>query len=310
MRNPLFIVGGSGFIGAPFVEAAVGAGYHVQALARTEQSAEVLRQRGADPVQGDLITPGPWQQTAANADYVVHLAQPPTFEARVSLKRAQNYQHDRIIMDQNLLGALNPDRVKRIVYVSGTSFYGDVGEDKLYDETATPKPMGWGPYVVEALRALSKYAHLPIVEAFPGGVYGPGSWFGDVLKLLDAKKILYGISGPNKYNSYIHYEDCARGILHLLECGQPGQRYFLVDNQPATALELVQFTIQAMGVPLRTRLLPAFLLRIIVGPVVTESLQYRQRLTNVKLRQTGFEFKFPTLAEGVPDVVTRWHRSQ
>ena len=39
--------------------------------------------------------------------------------------------------------------------------------------------MGWGPYLGPAIDSLPGYVArgLPIVAAFPGWVYGPGSWF-------------------------------------------------------------------------------------------------------------------------------------
>ncbi len=46
----------------------------------------------------------------------------------------------------------------------------------------------------------------------------------------------------------------------------------------------------------------------LLGRVVTESLQYENRLSNARLRATGFAPEFPTYAEGVPDAVATWLR--
>lgn len=38
---------------------------------------------------------------------------------------------------------------RRIIYVGGTSYYGFQG-DQLVDESTTPHPKGWGPYIAPA----------------------------------------------------------------------------------------------------------------------------------------------------------------
>src|SRR5689334_5467719 len=179
----LFVTGGSGFIGQSFIRRAVEAGHQVQALSRSDKSAEALRAVGAAPVTGDLLVAGDWQDAAKRADYIVHMAQPLTFGGRITKARAERYRVERLKMEANLFQMLQPDTVKRIVYVGGTSYYGQQGKD-WKDETTMPNPQGWGPYIVEALDALKTYVAkgLPIVEAFPGGVYGVGSWYLTVLE--------------------------------------------------------------------------------------------------------------------------------
>jgi nucleoside-diphosphate-sugar epimerase len=74
---------------------------------------------------------------------------------------------------------------------------------------------------------------LPILEAFPGWVYGPGSWFAEyTIEPIMARKKITALSGPVKICSPVHVDDVARALLHLLTAGEPGQRYFIVDDQP------------------------------------------------------------------------------
>lgn len=48
----VFLTGGSGYIGRATIEALVRRGIQVVALARSEESARVVRELGAAPVQG------------------------------------------------------------------------------------------------------------------------------------------------------------------------------------------------------------------------------------------------------------------
>ena len=43
-----------------------------------------------------------------------------------------------------------------------------------------------------------------------------------------------------------------------------------------------------------------------MGPIVTESLTCDACLSNERLRATGFEFEFPNVEAGIPDVVATW----
>ena len=105
VERTLFVTGGSGFIGSEFVRQAVRAGQRVQVLTRSDRSAERIRDLGAVPVAGDLLQPGPWQRTAAEAEAVVHLAQPETYGGRVTRKRAESFRQSRLRMDANLFEA-------------------------------------------------------------------------------------------------------------------------------------------------------------------------------------------------------------
>ena len=305
----VFITGATGFIGASLVRAATAAGYGVDALTRSEASAAALRAQGVDAVVGDLAdSSGSWRAAARRADAIVHLAQPPTFGGRATNARARLYAIQRLAMDQTVFAAVDRAKVQGIIYVAGTSYYGECGPT-LCDESAVPHPMGWGPYLAPAIESLPAYvAHgLPIVAAFPGWVYGPGSWFAQyVLEPLNSGKPVYGLRGRDRYTSLVHVDDCARTLVHLIKKGGVGNRYFIVDDEPVTGERLADLAAAALGVRGRARKLPYALLRLVLGQVVTESMAYENRLSNNKLRSTGFLFTFPTCEQGIPQVVETW----
>lgn len=302
-----FICGGTGFIGEAVVAQLVAEGHRVQGLARSAAAVAKVRELGAEPVTGDLLVEGAWQKAAREAEWIVHLAQPQTFGGRVSRERAERYRDDRLRMDRHLLDGLDPAKIKRVVYVAGTSYYGNLGTTPK-DETATPVPRGWGPYIAPAIDALrgDLARGLPIVTAFPGYVYGDGSWFREYLiaPVLRGQRI-NAISGRSRFGSPIHVEDCARAIVHLLAHGVVGERYFLVDDRPVEWLFLYETAARAMGREPKMRKVPPLLLRLLVGSVVTDSVLSDAVLSNAKLKALGFELRFPTIAEGFADVARR-----
>ena len=296
MPDSIFVTGGSGFIGSTFVRHALSAGHRVQVLTRSENSAERVRRLGAEAVIGDLSIPGAWQDTVAQAQTVLHLAQPETYGTKVTRQHAE------------LLDCLRVGTVARVLYIGGTSYYGQQGA-RVVDEDTTPHPKGWGPYIAPAIEALVGYAArgLPLILIFPAWVYGPGSWFAEYeLVPLSLGKPLVNLRRPDPVISVVHVDDVARAMLHLLAHGEVGKRYFVADDRPLSAAQLSALTAQAMHTRLRIRRVPVFLSTLLVGPIVTESLNTEARLSNARLKQTGFTLSFPTTTEGVPDVVAQW----
>lgn len=302
-----FVCGGTGFIGEGVVRELVTGGHRVLVLARSTRSGEMVSALGAEPVHGNLLVPGAWQDAARDAELVIHLAQPKTFGGRVTRERAERYRDDRTRMDRHLLGVLDPKRTQRIVYVAGTSYYGNLGTE-LRDESASPEPRGWGPYIAPAVEALRGdiARGLPIVTAFPGYVYGDGSWFREYgLRPLLRGKRINSFGGRSRFGSPIHVEDCARALVHLLSHGEVGKRYFVVDDRPVPWSVFYETAARALNREVRVRKVPVFVLRLLAGSVVTDSVLSDAVLSNARLKALGFQLRFPTIEEGLRDVARR-----
>lgn len=308
----IFITGAAGFIGSELVQQAAAANYTLLGLTRSDKSARKLQENGVIPVIGDLSNPKGWSEAIADCEMVIHLAQPDTYGARITTQRAERYAETRIQMDRNLLEAVNRSKIRKIVIVFGTSYYGHQGTDLRHEDTP-PNPKGWGPYVAPAIAALAEFVAqgLPIVEAYPGWVYGPGSWFAEYqLQPLSKGQPVMRLAGRPQLVSPIHVTDCARGLLHLLEHGAIGQRYFIVDDLAVPSTQMVHVAAQAMGVSGRILPLPKFICQLAVGQLVTESMECDFHLSNQKIKELGFTLRFPDITSGIADVVQRWQAQQ
>ncbi|TMV43141.1 NAD(P)-dependent oxidoreductase [Paenibacillus mesophilus] len=175
----IFITGGTGYIGNRTVNVALRQGHQVTVLTRSKEKAKELEGKGVRVVIGDLLTDGDWQNAFSEAEYVIHLAAPPTWGKKVTLKVARAYQEGHYQMTVCLLDNTNLQRLKKFVYVAGTSYFGDSGDKEPVTESYRSQPKGWGPYIAPSVDVLSTYVDkgVPIVTAFPGQVYGADSWF-------------------------------------------------------------------------------------------------------------------------------------
>jgi nucleoside-diphosphate-sugar epimerase len=307
-RATTFVTGAAGFIGTELVKVLKARGHRVFGLARSLDAAERVRRAGAVPVMGDLLERGMWQDEAA-ADWVFHLPPHPMRGSRVTRRRAESIARARLLMDAHLLDAASSGTTRRIVYVADAMCYGAAGRRSI-TEDEPPRPSASGFCLTPALDRLDGYvvAGLPIVTALPGWVYGSASWFRErvIEPVMAGRRVLsFGKTGP--WVSPIHVHDCARALVHLAEYGEPGGRYFLVNNDPVRMNEFAGTFARLANRPLRLWRVPARATRLVAGPVLAEYIDSDAVFSNIRLRGIGFRFQYPTLEQGLRQVVGALH---
>jgi nucleoside-diphosphate-sugar epimerase len=172
---PVFITGGTGYIGASVVRELRRRTHVVRALARSDAAAEKLRTLGAEPVRGEMRDLDVLRGEAANADAVIHCA----FE----------YSNEAVAVERAALEALidAAPAGRTLVYTSGAWVYGS-RFDALVAEDAPLAPLelvAWRP-AHEGL-VLAQGGRLRAIVIRPGIVFGdgggiPGSMVADAAK--------------------------------------------------------------------------------------------------------------------------------
>ena len=159
---PVFLTGGTGFIGRSVVRALRNDAHVVRVLARSDAAATVVRGLGAEPVRGELRDLDTLRAEAAKADAIVFLAQDTAADGEEAGRRAL----------EALLDALPAGRT--FIYTSGVWVYGARG-DALIAEDAPPAPLdvvAWRPAHEQLV--LSQQGRLRAIVIRPGVVYGDG----------------------------------------------------------------------------------------------------------------------------------------
>jgi nucleoside-diphosphate-sugar epimerase len=306
----ILITGGTGYIGSKTTEVALREGHDVYVLTRSEKKANELKNTGVTPIVGDLLAEGKWENIIQEFEYIIHLAAPPTWGKKVTKKVAENYKENHYKMTVALLDALKKSsNLKKLIYVAGTSYFGDSGTVEKAEEHYRSHPKGWGPYIKPSVDCLDSYKKegLPIVTAFPGMVYGPDSWLSQlILTPLYNNKKLTNLKGTNPIFAPIHIEDCSRAFLHLLQAGEVMEGYILVDNECIPSETFSNFAASVLNKEVKRRYVPEWLCNLIIGPVLTDYAKVNSNFSNAKLLSTNFAFQYPTYKEGIPKVISDW----
>ncbi len=171
--------------------------------------------------------------------------------------------------------------LERAVLVSSTAVHASHDRPPLEDETAPPAPAD-GPrrMLVAAEEAFrERVPHGTVLRL--SGLYG-----GSSTRLLDM--VREGrVEDPHRWTNRIHREDAAAAVVHLLTmAAQPDRLYLGTDDEPAQLGDVAAHLAAQVGVPAPAPADPA--------------LGHGKRLTNARLRSTGWAPSVPSYREGYP----------
>lgn len=223
----IFVTGETDYIGETLIKEGLQLGHELIVLTNSKNKAYQLILQGAHPIIGDLLEYGDWQSILKEVDAVIHLAAPPPVGEKVTEKVALDYADRHLQLTKRLFDVVNPGKVKKIIYVGGTSYYGDSGNGASCDETNHSLPNGWGPYIAPSIEyARSKAKEYPVIIVSPAQIYGTSSWMEQLfLEPMYLGKPITSLNGYNPYFSPIDIEDCGRACIHLIEYGEMGEQY-------------------------------------------------------------------------------------
>jgi nucleoside-diphosphate-sugar epimerase len=167
----------------------------------------------------------------------------------------------------------------RAVLVSSTAVHGSHRQPALEDETAPAAPAdGPGRMLLAAEDAFrARLPHGTVLRL--SGLYG-----GDSTRLLDTVRA-GRIEDPHRWTNRIHREDAAAAVVHLLTmAAHPDTLYLGTDDEPAQLGDVAAFLAARLGAP--------------APPPPDPARGHGKRLSNARLRATGWVPRFPSFREG------------
>lgn len=232
--SPVFVTGGSGVVGRAVVRRLLSDGRRVRALARSDKSARILGDLGAEPVRGDVLDPESLQNGLRGCAAAYHAAGRNQF----CLRDPSAMYEVNVTGSVNVVRAAAEAGVERLVYTSSAVTLGEAAGDVGREETSHRGTFlsAYEHSKVDAERLVLDVASdldLQVVCMNPSSVQGPGraSGTGQVLvRYLEGRLKVW----VDTTISLVDIDDCAEGHVLAEAKGRAGERYVLNGTSLAT----------------------------------------------------------------------------
>jgi len=159
----------------------------------------------------------------------------------------------------------------RVIFASSTSVYGET-DGSWVDERSPVSPGGFrGRTMLAAEETATSALRL-------AGLYGP-----DHMHALDKLRSGEVAVPAERYLNFIHRDDAAAALAHLMSLERPERTYIGVDHEPVTGEAFYGWLAATAG---------------LAPPRWPVSAGRGKRLSSRRLRDSGFSFRYPTFRDG------------
>jgi nucleoside-diphosphate-sugar epimerase len=243
----VFLTGATGYIGSAVAEALQKAGHKVTGLARSQEKAKLLGERGVRAALGDLLKPETLAAAARSAEGVIHTANTNDVNAA---------QADAAVV-REMLKALEGTG-KPFVYTSGVWVLGSTGEKVADEQTpVNPTPLVAHRPAIEQEVLGAKGRGVRSIVIRPADVYGRGrgllAMFTQSARETGAAR--YVGDGQNRWG-FVEVADLAQLYVLALEKAPAGSLYNAADGPSYRILELAEAASTGAGAKGKTQAWP------------------------------------------------------
>ncbi len=238
----VFVTGASGFVGSAVVKELLSAGHQVIGLARSEQSAKIVSEAGAEVLMGSLEDLDTLKQGASEADGVIHAAFSHDFTDY--LKASELDKTAINTMCQAMLGTAKP-----IVVTAGILGLEPI-EGAITEESSTAN----SPRLSEAtaLALAEKGVHASVVR-FPPSVHDKGDkgFVPFLIQLARNKGVAAYLEGNIRWSS-VHRLDAARAFRLAVEKSAKGAVYNVIGDNGIALRDMALLIGEKLNVPIKS----------------------------------------------------------
>ena len=291
----VLVSGASGLIGQAVVSVLRAEGYKISRLTRSSQvQAGDVQWDPSQPLSPGLVS---------GFDAVVHLAG-ESIVGRWTETKKRRIRESRVLGTRNLAEALAKAsrRPPVLLCASAVGYYGSRGDEVLREESGSGHD-----FLSEVCREWEAAAK-PATDA---GIRTLHTRFGLVLsrqggalqKMLLPFRLGVGgrVGSGTQWWSWVDLQDVTGALLHALKSNLQGPVNFVAPN-PVTNLEFTHVLGSVLARPTIFPV-PAFAARLAFGQMADELLLASQRVEPVKLRESGYQFKFLDLRSALEAIL-------
>jgi len=280
---------GCGYVGLPLAKELICQGHEVYGLCRS--ASDILAGSGVISVPADITKPETLGKIQHHFDWVVNCA-------ASGGGTEEDYRQLYFEGNRNLISWLRKSSIKKFIYTSSTSVYGQ-NDGSIVTEESPAQPEAPTARILaqtEAILLAAAQTGFPAVILRVAGIYGPGRGH-SFKQFLKGEARIEG-DGLRHFNM-IHRDDLIGVIIAALERGKSGRIYNAVDNEPVSQARFYEWLAKKLNRPLP----PA-------APADLEISRKRgatnKRVSNARLREElKYEFKLPDFRAGYAAEIAR-----
>ncbi|MDG6774887.1 NAD-dependent epimerase/dehydratase family protein [Thiomicrorhabdus sp. ZW0627] len=279
MANILIV--GCGGIGSELALTLIEQGHTVYGLRRHTDNLP----DGIIPIEAD-ITLSLSEFIPENLDYVF-------YSASAGKHKDMAYYQAYVLGVKHTLKALSDQNIKRIFFISSSSVFGQSEGEKVTEESPTSGNNFSTKRLLEGEELISN-ANFPSTIVRFGGIYGPGR-----THLIDLIQQGKAHCMEDVYSNRIHSADCVGILAHLLNLNEQDPKlvdslYIGVDDQPTLSCEVYEWLAEQLSVGHIEHIEPTENSRL---------MRSNKRLSNAKIRSSGYDFKYPDYQAGYGELI-------
>lgn len=286
------LIVGCGYVGMPLGVELARQGHEVFGMRRGPEGGDAVAAAGIKPLTGDITKPEDLRALPGPFDWVVNTVS--------STKGGEQEYRDVYLQGtRNLADWLAGTPVKKYVYTSSTSVYGQTDNSLVKESSPTEPKSATSQVLVETekfLLEVSQSRQFPAIILRAAGIYGPerGHLF---LQYLKNEARIAG-KGERIINM-IHRDDLVGIVIAALNSGRPGEIYNAADDEPVAQIHFFRWLSETLG-----KNMPPF-------ATEEENAQRKRGLTNKKVSnrkvkmELGYRFKYPTFRQGYTAEIQR-----
>lgn len=297
----VLVSGASGLVGSAVMAALRRAGHTANRLVRPG-GAVVPGDIGWDPVSGKIENGG-----LEGVDAIVHLAGASIAEGRWTDSRKQLLRTSRVEATRHLVNALarlsRPPKV--LVSASAIGYYGDRGEEKLTEQSASGN---------DFLAQLARDWEAEVARAEQSGIRTVMLRFGVILsseggalpRMLLPFKLGAGgrLGSGQQWMSWLSLPEAVGIVQHALENATLRGPVNAVAPSPARNVEFTRTLARLLHRPAIFPA-PAFALKLALGEMAQALLLSSQRVIPARLEERGYSFAHAELEAALRAVLKR-----
>jgi UDP-glucose 4-epimerase len=228
MSKKILITGCAGFIGSNLVDFFLRKKYSIIGIDNLSTGKikflnNALKSKKFEFVKKDLLKYSKIKKFFLNVELVIHLS--ANADVRRGPEHPKKDLKQNLIVTSNILEAMRENDVKKIIFASTGSVYGEAKEFPTPENTFFPVQTSfYGSSKLAAEALLSAYSHAFGIKCWIFrfvSVLGPRYTHGHIIdfykKIITKKKTIEVLGNGNQKKSYIHVSDCIDAIYKSLK---------------------------------------------------------------------------------------------